>query len=683
MRFLIRIVSLLLLGFHLKGQNIYENVVFQEINQVRLTRSEWKIACVFEIQTILDYVKSIANDIGRVLKVIANVQRDYAQSAKATTIFENEDLLLGMRDHSGFSQTFDQMLKEIAVLTSAYKGLQNELKNYAFLSASSRERRSLIPIVGRVLSGAFGLATTGQVRALRTGIQTLSDNQEKIYHLVENQISMINVSRKYIKENRQTINKLIIGVHQIDMKVNNISQILITDLNTIGRFVQIYSQLNLALQSIKRMIDSAQRYVDHLRLELSFLAIRHISPNLLSPEELSKILHQVRSKLPAAFRLPTHPSRKLWSYFRTLNCAAIIDNKKLIIIVTIPLLDNDESYQLYEIHNLAFPDPFTPSPNYESSMMALYRLETEALMVNTHRTEYIFITREELYSCSHSEGHYCNAQHARLPISKSRTCVISLFMKNSDKIKRYCVPEIYTNVHLPRAVNLKDGIYAVSTKNPFSLHLTCQAPPSSSEIQVKPPLTVVNLEMACSAHSQEITLMPYFAAQTTVPTQKEPFFVLLQETNFSEVKIWQPLVSSLKNFSSVNLPETLKNVDKISMTEFLDRLGSLQQVEIETKWHFPFWAKIAAGISGIICLVIVIKYRQQIALCLRRIVKRETLRVQEPNETIHNNVEATKSEDLGSQKTLQTQTRKLESIYPTLDLASMPGTGPEATTSST
>ena len=98
---------------------------------------------------------------------------------------------------------------------------------------------------------------------------------------------------------------------------------------------------------------------------------------------------------------------------------------------------------------------------------------------------------------------------------------------------------------------------------------------------------------------------------------------------------------------------------------------------------FSILGKIAAGISGIICLVIVIKYRQQIALCLRRIVKRETLRVQEPNEAIHNNVEATKSEDLGSQKMLQTQTRKLESIYPTLDLASMPGTGPEATTSST
>ena len=66
------------------------------------------------------------------------------------------------------------------------------------------------------------------------------------------------------------------------------------------------------------------------------------------------------------------------------------------------------------------------------------------------------------------------------------------------------------------------------------------------------------------------------------------------------------------------------------------------------------------------------KYRQQIALCLRRIVKRETLRVQEPLETTHNNVEATNSENLGSQTMLQTRKRKLESIYPMLDLASMP-----------
>ena len=174
------------------------------------------------------------------------------------------------------------------------------------------------------------------------------------------------------------------------------------------------------MQLLKRMIDSATRYLDELRLETSFLAIGHISPNLILPKEMSKVLFQIKNKIPPMFRLPSSPGRKLWSYFRTLNCAAIIEDDKLIILIVIPLVDANEKYQLYEIHNLAFPDPFQGSRSTDTNLMALYRLESEALMVNTSRTEYILLSREELYSCSQSEGHYCNAHRARLSITKSK-----------------------------------------------------------------------------------------------------------------------------------------------------------------------------------------------------------------------------------------------------------------------
>ena len=196
MRLLIRISILLLIGFHLKGQHVYENVIFQKINEVKLTRSEWKIACVFEIQTIIDYVQLISKDISQVNQIILNVERDYKQSTAAMALIKIEGLLLDVRDNSGFSQTFSKMRNEIKELTLAHRSLQTELQSYAFLSSSSRNRRSLIPIVGRVLSGAFGLATTSQVRALRAGIKCLYDNQEKNLSLGERS----NVNDKFLPE---------------------------------------------------------------------------------------------------------------------------------------------------------------------------------------------------------------------------------------------------------------------------------------------------------------------------------------------------------------------------------------------------------------------------------------------------------------------------------------------------
>ena len=140
MRLLIRISVLLLIGFHLKGQHVYENVIFQKINEVKLTRSEWKIACVFEIQTIIDYVQLISKDICQVNQIILNVERDYKQSTTAMALIKNEGLLLDQRDNSGFSQTFSQMRNEIRELTLAHQRLQTELQSYAFLGSSSRNQ---------------------------------------------------------------------------------------------------------------------------------------------------------------------------------------------------------------------------------------------------------------------------------------------------------------------------------------------------------------------------------------------------------------------------------------------------------------------------------------------------------------------------------------------------------------
>ena len=85
--------------------------------------------------------------------------------------------------------------------------------------------------------------------------------------------------------------------HQVDIKLPNITQLLADDINIVGRFVQVCSQLHLLLGVIRRMINNATRFVNTLRLEFSFFYVGHSSPNLLSPEELRKVLFQIRSKI--------------------------------------------------------------------------------------------------------------------------------------------------------------------------------------------------------------------------------------------------------------------------------------------------------------------------------------------------------------------------------------------------
>ncbi|MEW8546302.1 MAG: hypothetical protein AB2693_22525 [Candidatus Thiodiazotropha sp.] len=242
-------------------------------------------------------------------------------------------------------------------------------------------------------------------------------------------------------------------------------------------------------------------------------------------------------------------------------------------------------------------------------------------------------------------------------------------MKNADNIQRYCIPEIYYNVQLPRAVHLEDGIYAVSTKQHFSLTLTCQVTPDDAVLQIKPPLTIVKLQMTCSAHNQDITLLPYYTAHTKIHPKNQPLHALLQEANFSEVQIWEPFLSSLPNFSTVDLPDTLKTVEKIPMSEFIDRFKSFQRIRLDANWQFPLWAKFLIGILILIILAILYKFRRHIASCLPCRGKQESQSAVESGDTTTKfDVETTAKPDNKVKDIPYNGENKIKSIYPTLDI---------------
>ena len=253
-------------------------------------------------------------------------------------------------------------------------------------------------------------------------------------------------------------------------------------------------------------------------------------------------------------------------------------------------------------------------------------------------------------------------------------------MKNNDNIKRHCIPIIYT-----QAIHLKDGIYAVSTKEQFQLRLTCQTSQGNSELQINPPLTFIKLQMTCSAHSEGITLLPYFTVQTTVKPKHEPFLALLQDSNFSEVKLWQPFIRTFPIFSNTILPETIGAVDGIPMGDLIDRLRTFLKLSLDTNWHLTLLVRILLGIILLGILIVTFKARRYIGLCLHRLCGWGKREQENPKTVVTTNVEATEPDEQTSagtstrgyedwdaeiQKDAENRNR-IKSIYSTLDLTTI------------
>ena len=65
-----------------------------------------------------------------------------------------------------------------------------------------------------------------------------------------------------------------------------------------------------------------------------------------------------------------------------------------------------------------------------------------------------------------------------------------------------------SNVTSPEAICLDEGNWAIATVEPDQMEITCTT--QKHVISLNPPLTLVNLQPACSAFSSKLKWPPYF-----------------------------------------------------------------------------------------------------------------------------------------------------------------------------
>ena len=85
-----------------------------------------------------------------------------------------------------------------------------------------------------------------------------------------------------MSENRQTFNKLIVSLENLDIKFGNITQALEKEVFRVGQFVQLYLKLDSIMQAI-RTVWQANSYVEHIQLQLNMLSLVHLSPSVITP----------------------------------------------------------------------------------------------------------------------------------------------------------------------------------------------------------------------------------------------------------------------------------------------------------------------------------------------------------------------------------------------------------------
>ena len=322
--------------------------------------------------------------------------------------------------------TFQALQKEVLFLNETHAHISKGLLDYRLLPR--RQKRTLIPIVGDAVSWLFGLVTESHLSNIRKNIANLAVNQQQIMHVVEESISVLNMSRIQIAENRQAILGLVKSLHWLDHKLENLVNELRKEIYEARYFIEM--KLDLIIGEIKDMLQKAMFYLEHLRTQLNFLSLGRLNPSAISLSNLRALLLAIKAHLPPTLALTGDPKQDLWLFYRQLRSSALLDEKRIVVIIKIPLLYVHNQYEIYQVFNLPIPVENLQTDNVNApDMITKYNLESEGLMIDKSKTRYALLTRAETEICSDSSVKYCNVQSPIYPVNLARLCVVNLFLQ--------------------------------------------------------------------------------------------------------------------------------------------------------------------------------------------------------------------------------------------------------------
>ena len=569
---------ILMMSWITYGNLTWDNVMFHKRNEVSSTRSTWKVSLVLRLDPYIEVTQRLYKTLGDISSALDDV---LAKSGALNHIYDKSETTL-LSNFLRLNMEINDLKKALDKYRDAF------LENFLLKSRkNSKQKRSLIPFVGDAMSFLFGTVSDTDLSNIRRNLHLVATNQEKIAHVVKESLSIVNATQLEVAETRQTVNNLILEVSDIDDKLLNITTIIENKILDLEQTIQIYFQLDLALEEFKRALAEFSDQSSYFRLKLNLLAIGKLTPSLITPNQFKTLLTDIQKHLPHTLKLPSDVQDDLWHFYRIFSCETIIEDDHVLVLISIPLIDTNYELELYKVYNI--PIPFQGNnDSISSSLVAQYSLETSMIAVDKRRTKIVLLDKTEHETCTKELIGFCAIKSPIYSIGQSKLCVVALFTKNQDRINKFCQVVISSNRNLPIANYIHDGMLIITTDKKLSFQVNCKEPLGSSDVIVKPPVGRLNLLPSCMAHSELLTLTPYYRL---IGTSNVKYLVpkFLNDYNNTQFKFWNPVRQKFPNFTANRLPKKLSSVTKVPLDSFIDELNELSKVqedEILPSWVY-------------------------------------------------------------------------------------------------
>jgi len=413
-----------------------------------------------------------------------------------------------------------------------------------------------------IFLGWQSYANSKAIAEIKANINILRDNLNLAHEHIQRLAQHLNTTITVVNRNTDAIIDLNLKLYAMNITINR----LMISIRGIQITASLLGDVRTGLAQIRTGILMLHNNVQQVEEILRVIATHKANPLFLPPIKLQQLLIKVQAHIRDHTRLelPKNPEEDIWLYYQFISLNAIVLEDCLILIISIPLLDNTMHVDLYRAYSL-------PALHPDLNMEYTYDLENPYVGITDTGIFAILPSTEEVQLCKASSGYYCYFKQALYPTKNNNWCIYALFTDNKTAIEQYCPVKIKPRYHA-EAINIDGYWWAISAFHQDVLHIRCLD--SNDVIHIEPPLQLIEMANGCEGYSPTIFIPPRNDITMDAATLNYTFGVLqynIQYKNMSAYHFWAYMEMTTVN----NLPEAYKQ-------QIRDQLTSLPSMPLES-----------------------------------------------------------------------------------------------------
>ena len=327
------------------GSLMHENVFFHRMGGFSMSRSKWLVSFVIELSTYERFLDRFTRDINKVAIMTDKVLN--ATGTPGHSILRND-----------YKIVLDGMRGDILFVEGVHADILEIFSDYRLLKETdgqSRRKLKIFSFIGDIMGELCGVMHHDDINGIQRNMHKFAANQDTLMHVVEESISVLNVSRMEIKENRQRLNDLLLLISSVEDKFINISDQLEKEIREVNTALILFSMLNTLIGELKLALSRSMCFYVHFQMQIQAVAMQKLSPTTIPAEHLRNRLLEIKDKLPQTVELPGDPRVHLFDYYKLLSCIPIFDGNHIIISIKIPLVEYLQQFDISLAFSLPVP----------------------------------------------------------------------------------------------------------------------------------------------------------------------------------------------------------------------------------------------------------------------------------------------------------------------------------------